>query len=350
MNIDIKVVNCMEEELTYKKVGVDIEAGDEVVNRIKKLVKSTFSPQVVSEIGGFGGLFAFEKDKYKEPILVSSTDGVGSKLKIAFMMDRHDSIGIDLVAMGVNDVIVSGARPLFFLDYLGCHKVEPDVIEEIIKGIVRGCQQAGCALIGGETAELPDLYGKGEYDLAGFCVGVVEKEKMIDGSQIEVGDIVIGIASSGLHSNGYSLARHILFDILSSRIEKSEQKLGEELLKPTKIYVKPILELCSRFEIKGIVNITGGGLPGNLIRILPYNVKAVIDSTGWQPQPIFSYLEKHGKVNRAEMFRVFNMGIGMAVIVKKGEAEAIRQRLKEMGEESYIIGEIKKGEREVLIR
>lgn len=339
---------------SYKQSGVNIKAGYEVVSRVKKLAKKTFTKGVLGDIGYFGGLFQLDKNEYNNPVLVSGTDGVGTKLKIAFMAESHKTIGIDLVAMSVNDVVVLGAKPLFFLDYLALNKVDPDIVEEILFGISNGCRESGCALIGGETAEMSDLYGKNEYDLAGFCVGIVEKSKIIDGSKIKIGDTLIGIASSGLHSNGYTLARKVLFDTaklkINSKVSGLKTSLGKELLMPTKIYVKPILELLNQFEILGIAHITGGGLIENAARFLPPGTNAEIDSSTWKKPAIFSLIQKNGNITQDEMFNVFNMGIGMVMSVRPNIAGRVLKRLSELGEKAYLIGEIKKGNREVIIK
>ena len=338
--------------ITYKDAGVDIEAGNEFVRRIKPIVKTTDRPGVVGGIGGFGGLFSIDKSKYKDPILVSGTDGVGTKLKIAFMMDKHDTIGIDLVAMCANDVIVSGAEPLFFLDYYAMGKLDVGKSEQIIKGIAEGCRQAGCSLLGGETAEMPGLYSKEDYDLAGFVVGIVDKDKIIDGSKIKVGDAVIGIASSGVHSNGYSLVRKIFFEKLklkpNDHVPEFDCTVGEELLKPTKIYVKSTLEIIKEFEIKGIAHITGGGFTDNIPRVLPKGVSVKINKGSWPILPVFKFMQEKRDIAEAEMFRTFNMGIGLVMVVNDKEKEKIMKRLESLGEKAYLIGEIVKGDQEVV--
>ena len=339
--------------ITYKDAGVDIEAGNQFVNMIKPLVKATSRPEVLTDIGGFGGLFSLNSSKYKRPTLVAATDGVGTKLKLSFMMGKHDTIGIDLVAMCVNDVIVQGAEPLFFLDYLATGKLEPTVAVEVVKGIAEGCKQAGCALLGGETAEMPGMYTGGEYDLAGFSVGVVDNDNIIDGSSITKGDQVIGIASSGLHSNGYSLARKIFFEEMQLNPHDTpaelEQSLGEELLTPTRIYVKSILNLIKDFTINGIAHITGGGLLENLPRILPQHCKAVIDRGSWEKPVIFEMLRNGGNIPQEEMFRTFNYGIGMTIIVPPNEVEDILGRLAGLDERAYLIGEIIESEEPMVI-
>jgi len=330
--------------LSYEDAGVNIEAGNKAVSLIKKDVQSTFGPEVLMELGGFGGLFAPDLKGYQEPVLVSGTDGVGTKLKIAFMMDYHRSVGIDLVAMCVNDILAQGARPLFFLDYLASGKIEPEKVAEIIKGISTGCKEAGCALIGGETAELPDFYQPGEYDLAGFAVGIVDKSKIINGSEISPGDKVIGLASSGIHSNGYSLARKVFFEVVGynveTRIEELDTTLGEELLKPTRIYVKPVLELISNYRIKGIAHITGGGFLENIPRILPEGTGAIIKKGSWPVQPVFKLIQEIGEISEKEMYRTFNMGIGLVLVVASNQAEEIIKTANDNGEKAFLIGEI----------
>lgn len=338
----------MRGKITYKDSGVDIERSNAFVERIKPLVKTTSRREVMSGIGGFGGLFHLDMSKIKDPVLVSSTDGVGTKLKIAQLMDKHDTVGIDLVAMSVNDVVVQGAEPLFFLDYIATGKIHVDTGVRIVEGIVKGCQEAGCALIGGETAEMPGFYPDGEYDLAGFCVGVVEADKLIDGSEIRVGDRIIGIASSGLHSNGYSLARRIFFDERTfnpdEQFEGLQQTIGLELLKPTRIYVKSILNLIKNFTIRGIVHITGGGFWDNIPRIVPEPCRALIHRESWKVPPIFDLIGRLGNIDETEMFRVFNMGIGMILVVPEKEHSEILDRLEKLGEVAYSIGIIEKRE------
>lgn len=335
---------------TYKDAGVDIEAGNRFVQMIKPLVKATSRPEVLTEIGGFGGLFSLHANKYEKPTLVASTDGVGTKLKLAFMMDKHDTVGIDLVAMCVNDIVVQGAEPLFFLDYLATGKLAPEKAVEIVRGISAGCVEAGCALIGGETAEMPGFYAEGEYDLAGFTVGVVDNSKIIDGSTITVGDRIIGIASSGLHSNGYSLARKVFFETmglgLDARLPGIDQPLGEALLTPTRIYVKPILNLLRDFTIKGMAHITGGGITENVPRVLPRHCQAVINRSSWPKPALFEALREGGHIEEAEMYRTFNYGIGMVLIVPAAETEEVMVRLAGLKEKAFLIGEITKSEEE----
>jgi phosphoribosylformylglycinamidine cyclo-ligase len=332
------------DSITYKDAGVDIDAGNSFVKMIKPLVKATRRPEVLADIGGFGGLFALNTSKYKNPVLVSGTDGVGTKLKVAFMADRHDTVGIDLVAMCVNDIIVQGAEPLFFLDYLATGKLEPAKGAAIVKGIAEGCLQAGCALIGGETAEMPGFYTAEEYDLAGFSVGVVERDQIIDGSSITVGDTLIGLASSGLHSNGFSLARKVLFDRMGLDIHdiipETGRTVADELLVPTRIYVKSILNLLRDFTIHGIAHITGGGLPENVPRILPKGCMARIRIASWEMPAIFKVLQQGGNIADAELYRTFNCGIGMVLAVPTIEAAEVLLRLKALGETAMIIGDI----------
>jgi phosphoribosylformylglycinamidine cyclo-ligase len=336
------------ERTTYKDAGVDIDAGNSFVSLIKPLVKATFRPEVMTEIGGFGGLFSLNASKYKNPVLVSGTDGVGTKLKLAFLADRHDTVGIDLVAMCVNDIVVQGAEPLFFLDYLATGKLEPAKAADIVKGISAGCIQAGCALIGGETAEMPGFYSDGEYDLAGFAVGVVERDNIIDGSSITVGNTLIGLAASGLHSNGYSLARKVIFERLGLAIDSQlpgmDRTVAEELLTPTRIYAKSVLNLLRDFTINGIAHITGGGLLENVPRVLPHGCKAVINTGSWQLPPIFSLLQEAGNIEQSELYRTFNCGIGMVLAVPEKETEEILIRLSGLHEQAFVIGEVVKCE------
>ncbi|MBO2945681.1 phosphoribosylformylglycinamidine cyclo-ligase [Paenibacillus sp. F411] len=334
---------------TYKNAGVDIAAGNEAVERMKKHVKTTFRPEVMTDLGGFGALFQLNKDQYEEPVLVSGTDGVGTKLKLAFSMDRHDTIGIDAVAMCVNDVVVQGAEPLFFLDYLACDKVIPAKIESIVKGIADGCNQAGCSLIGGETAEMPGMYSEGEYDIAGFTVGIVDKRKMITGQNIAAGDTVIGLASSGVHSNGFSLVRKLLLEQsgykLDQDIEALGGRLGDVLLTPTKIYVKPLLALMKEVEVKGMAHITGGGFIENIPRMLPEDVNVNIEYGSWPILPIFQLMQEQGGISNKDMFTTFNMGIGMVIVVSSAQAEQAVELLKAAGEEPYVLGQVTAGER-----
>ena len=333
-------------EFSYKEAGVDIKKGDSFVQMIKPMVESTFRPEVLTKIGGFAGCVSLNLERYKKPILVSSTDGVGTKLKIAFMMDRHDTVGIDLVAMCVNDIVAIGARPLFLLDYLATSKLNTEIATKVLSGIDKGCVEAECSLVGGETAEMPGFYKEGEYDLAGFVVGIVENAQLIDGSGVTVGDKLIGIASSGLHSNGYSLVRKLLLEHhkmdMRKKIEEIGEVLGEELLRPTRIYVKTILNLTRDFSLGGIAHITGGGITGNLPRVIPKGCKAIVHKKTWDIPPIFPFLKEKGRLSEEEMFRTFNNGIGMVLIVRPKEVEDLLARLHSLGEKAFIIGEVGK--------
>ncbi|WP_018885378.1 phosphoribosylformylglycinamidine cyclo-ligase [Paenibacillus massiliensis] len=335
----------------YKQAGVDIAAGNEAVERMKKHVKRTFRPEVMTDLGGFGALFGLNKDKYEEPVLVSGTDGVGTKLKIAFAMDRHDTIGIDAVAMCVNDIVVQGAEPLFFLDYLACDKVIPEKIEAIVAGIAEGCHQSGCALIGGETAEMPGMYSEGEYDIAGFTVGIVDKHKIINGASIAPGDTVIGLASSGVHSNGFSLVRRLLLEQEGYRLQDELPELGgtlgDVLLEPTKIYVKPVLSLLEKVKVKGMAHITGGGFIENIPRVLPEHVNVDIQYGSWPILPIFRLLQEKGSVSNRDMFTTFNMGIGLVLVVDEADAALTLEQLRAAGETGYIIGRVTEGAAQV---
>ncbi|MEW6374370.1 MAG: phosphoribosylformylglycinamidine cyclo-ligase [Thermodesulfobacteriota bacterium] len=335
---------------SYKQAGVDIEKGNAFVQAIKPMVESTFRPEVLTKIGGFAGCVSLNLGRYKKPVLVSSTDGVGTKLKIAFMMDRHDTVGIDLVAMCVNDIVVSGAKPLFLLDYLATPHLDLEKAKKVVEGIVKGCIEAECSLIGGETAEMPGFYKEGEYDLAGFAVGIVEDTQMIDGSSVTVGDKLVGIASSGLHSNGYSLVRKVLLDQhkmdLGEWVEEIGGVLGEELLRPTKIYVKTVLNLVRGFNIGGMAHITGGGITENLPRVIPKGCKAIVRKGTWKVPPIFPILKEKGNIPEEEMFRTFNNGIGMILIVRPKEMEDVLNRLSSLGEKAFVIGEIGKAKKE----
>ena len=326
--------------ITYRDAGVDIDAGDALVEAIKPLAKRTLRPEVLAGIGGFGALFEISK-KYREPVLVSGTDGVGTKLKLAFRLGMHHTVGIDLVAMSVNDILVQGAEPLFFLDYFACGKLDVAVANEVVKGIARGCELAGCALIGGETAEMPGMYAKGEYDLAGFAVGAVEKSEIIDGNDIAAGDVILGLASSGAHSNGYSLVRRILERAKPDLgADFHGRPLGEVLLEPTRIYVKPLLALMRQLRVKGMAHITGGGLVENVPRMLPATVKAMIARSSWRMPPLFEWLQREGKVALSEMHRVFNCGIGMVIVVAQEDADAATRALTGAGETVFRIGAI----------
>lgn len=332
--------------MSYRDAGVDIEAGDALVERIKPFAKRTMRPEVLGGIGGFGSLFEIPK-RFKNPVLVSGTDGVGTKLKLAFQLDKHDTVGIDLVAMSVNDILVQGAEPLFFLDYFACGKLEVNTAADVIKGIAQGCEQAGCALVGGETAEMPGMYPAGEYDLAGFAVGVVEKDAIIDGSTITEGDLVLGLASSGAHSNGYSLIRKL---IERSGVDMDSDADGffagktmrDVVMAPTRIYVKPLLKLMQALPVKGMAHITGGGLTENIPRVLPEGLTAELDKASWQLPPLFQWLQKQGNIEDAEMYRTFNCGIGMAVIVAAEDAKRATELLQSEGEQVYTIGRIRR--------
>ncbi|MFN3884113.1 MAG: phosphoribosylformylglycinamidine cyclo-ligase [Rhodocyclaceae bacterium] len=331
-------MNPSSSPLTYRDAGVDIDAGDALVERIKPAAKRTLRPEVLGGIGGFGALCDLPK-KYREPVLVSGTDGVGTKLKLAFQLNRHDTVGQDLVAMSVNDILVQGAEPLFFLDYFACGKLDVGTAATVIEGIAKGCELAGCALIGGETAEMPDMYPPGEYDLAGFAVGVVEKSKIIDGKSIRPGDVVLGLASSGAHSNGYSLIRRIVDRARPDMAADFHGKpFADALLAPTRIYVKPLLALMESVTVKGMAHITGGGLTGNLPRVLPEDVTAVIERSAWELPPLFQWLRREGNVADEEMFRVFNCGIGMVVIVADEDAARAADILTAAGETVYRLG------------
>mgnify|MGYP005855007737 CR=1 FL=1 len=345
---------CPAEKLTYQAAGVDIDKGNQAVELFKPLVAKTVRPEVMGGIGGFGGLFALDIKKYKEPVLVSGTDGVGTKLAVAHRISKHDSIGIDCVAMCTNDILALGAEPLFFLDYLAVGKLEPQQVADIVAGIAEGCLLSGCALIGGETAEMPGFYRPGEYDVAGFAVGVVDREKIIDGKSIEPGDILIGLPSSGLHSNGYSLARKVFFELLgwepAEEVPELGCTLGEELLRPTRIYVKLVQEIMANFRIKGMAHITGGGLIENPPRILPRDCHILLEYGSWEIPPVFGLLAKMGGVEAMEMLRTFNMGIGYVLVAAPEEGEKIQSWLTGKGEKSYRIGQVVQGEPGVTVR
>jgi len=332
----------------YKLSGVDVDAGYQAIDLIKAHVKSTARQGVFSSIGGFAGLFSLAQFKHmEEPILASGTDGVGTKLKIAFVMDKHDTIGIDCVAYSVNDIICTGAEPLYFLDYIACGKVYPEKIGQIVAGVAEGCRQSNCALIGGETAEMPGFYADDEYDLAGMAVGIVDKKDIIDGSKINDGDVLIGIGSSGLHSNGYSLVRKVIQpnpENVGRYITEFGKTMGEELLAPTKIYANTVKGLISAVDVKGIANITGGGFLENVPRFLSDNLQARINMGSWDVHPIFQYLEREGRINREEMHNIFNMGIGLVVCVEESQVDAAMKKLKEMGDAAFVVGDVRKNE------
>jgi phosphoribosylformylglycinamidine cyclo-ligase len=336
--------------VTYRDAGVDIDAGDELVERIKPRVKRSMRPEVLGGIGGFGALVEVPLDRYRKPVLVSGTDGVGTKLRLAIDTQRHDGVGIDLVAMCANDVVVQGAEPLYFLDYFASGKLDVDVAERVITGIVEGCVQAGCALVGGETAEMPGMYHGADYDLAGFCVGVVEKEAIIDGTKTRAGDVVLGLPSSGPHSNGFSLIRKIL-QLSDADIQADLQgvSLIDRLMAPTRIYVKPLLKLMGEVSLHGLSHITGGGLVDNIPRVLPDGLVAILERRSWRREPVFDWLQRQGKIADPEMYRVFNCGIGMTVHVSANDAQRAIGVLRDAGQEAVVIGEIRSGTRGVVI-
>ncbi len=340
--------------LTYRDAGVDIDAGNKAVELMKDSVRATYRPEVMGDLGGFGGMFALSAGKYKEPVLVSGTDGVGTKLKLAFMMDKHDTIGQDAVAMCVNDILVQGAEPLFFLDYLAVGKLQPEQIAEIVSGVAKACKQSGCALVGGETAEMAGFYADGEYDIAGFCVGIVEKSSIINGDDIKAGDVVLGLPSSGLHSNGYSLVRKICFDVnkmgVKDQIPEFGRTLGEELLEPTRLYPAVCLPLIDKFHIKGMVHITGGGFTENIPRVLPKGCAAEIDTASWQAPPVFLKMQEWGNVPWDDMYRTFNMGVGMVIIVSERIAKSITDHLAARNEPVYRIGRIVEGDGNTILK
>lgn len=355
----------MSKFINYEQAGVSIDANDEMVERIHDSVAGTFGPRVMTFKGGFAGMFRLDYDErlfkrnYKNPVLVACTDGVGSKVQLAVAMKKYDTVGIDLVAMSVNDMLVQGAEPLFFLDYLAVNKLEPGVVAEMVKGIAAGCRLADCALLGGETAEMPDTYRKDDFDMAGFAVGVVERRKIIDGKNIRKGDVILGLASSGLHSNGFTLVRNICFKRSGLRVsdaidELDGANLGEVLLEPTRIYVRPVIKLLSQYKVKqivhGMAHITGGGLVGNIPRVLPKDCDAVIRKSSWQIPKIFTFLQDKGPIEEAEMFRVFNMGIGFVLIVAEDFADSITTKLKRYGEKVYRIGRVITGSGKVILK
>ncbi|BCS99145.1 phosphoribosylformylglycinamidine cyclo-ligase [Desulfoluna limicola] len=335
-------------KLTYADAGVDIAEGAAAVEKMKAYVQETFTKGVLGGLGGFGGLFELDLEGYKKPVLVSGTDGVGTKLKIAFLTDVHDSTGIDLVAMCVNDILVQGAKPLFFLDYIATGRISSDKVADIVKGIAEGCKQSGASLIGGETAEMPGFYSDDEYDIAGFTVGIVEKEKIIDGSKIKEGDVLIGLPSTGIHSNGYSLVRKLFFDVLnmnvSDHVDELGMTLGEALITPTKIYVKEVLEILANHSVSGMVHVTGGGFTENIPRVLPEGLGADIAMGSWEMNPLFPLIQEKGNIDESEMFKTFNMGIGFILAVDPSEADAMMKTIEKSGEKAYKIGTVTKGE------
>ncbi len=334
--------------LTYKDAGVDIEEGAVAVEKMKQYVKETFTKGVLGGLGGFGGMFELDLTGYTKPVLVSGTDGVGTKLKIAIMKDQHDTVGIDLVAMCVNDVLVQGAKPLFFLDYIATGKLESDKVADLVKGISEGCKQSGAALIGGETAEMPGFYSEDEYDMAGFTVGIVDKDKIIDGSGIKDGQVLIGLPSTGVHSNGYSLVRKLFFDALSldihDQVEELNCTVGEALITPTKIYVKEVLKVLEQVSVKGMVHVTGGGFIENIPRILPEGFGVNVELNSWPKLDLFNFIQEKGQIELEEMFKTFNMGIGFIMIVEKEDQEKVLNIISELDEKAYVIGSVKTGE------
>ena len=343
-----------EKHLTYADAGVDISAGDEAVELMKDGVRATYRPEVIGDLGGFGGLFALDTKKYKEPVLVSGTDGVGTKLKLAFMANKHDTIGQDAVAMCVNDVLVQGAEPLFFLDYIAVDKVDSHKVANIVNGVARACKESGCALIGGETAEMAGFYAKNEYDIAGFCVGVVDKSKMITGDKVKMGDVLLGLPSSGVHSNGFSLVRKLCFDIkgftMDTQIPEFGCTLGEKLLTPTRLYPKSCLPLIQKFDLHGLVHITGSGFYGNVPRVLPKDCDALIDAGSWPMPIVFKKLQEWGNIDWKEMYTTFNMGIGMILVVDVADVAAVKADLQARGEQFFEIGKIVSGHQEAVLK
>ncbi|WP_455656732.1 phosphoribosylformylglycinamidine cyclo-ligase [Phascolarctobacterium sp.] len=341
-------------QMTYADAGVDIDAGNRAVELMKESVRATYRPEVIGDLGGFGGLFALNSGKYREPILVSGTDGVGTKLKLAFMADKHDTIGQDAVAMCVNDILVQGAEPLFFLDYIAVDKVDAEKVANIVQGVARACKESGCALIGGETAEMAGFYSQGEYDIAGFCVGVVEKSKMITGDKVAPGDVLLGLPSSGVHSNGFSLVRKICFGAMgydmNTEIPEFGCSLGEKLLTPTRLYPKACLPLIEKFDLHGMVHITGGGFYDNIPRILPDSCNAEINAAAWDVPVVFQKLQEWGNVPWAEMYRTFNMGVGMVLVVDPAEADGVREHLTAAGETFYELGKVVAGNKKAVMK
>lgn len=335
--------------LSYKDTGVDVTAGYQTVRLIKEHVARTFIPGVIGDIGNFSGLFAIDKEAYVQPVLVSGADGVGTKLKLAFALDKHDTVGIDCVAMCVNDILCQGAKPLFFLDYLATGKLEPQKAAQVVKGVADGCVEAGCALIGGETAEMPDMYPAGEYDLAGFAVGIVDKKRIIDGSSIQKSDVLVGLSSSGVHSNGFSLVRRLLMDKLDQYSDELGSTFGQELLKPTRIYVKPVLGAIERFDIKGMAHITGGGFIENIPRMIPEGLTAFIEKGSWPIPPIFHILQNLSELDDTSMFNTFNMGIGLVLALSSEQADEIVKYFKTLGQQAFIIGRVEEGQEGIII-
>lgn len=343
-----------KKELTYADSGVDIDAGNRAVELMKDSVRASYRPEVIGDLGGFGGLFALDTRKYKEPVLVSGTDGVGTKLKLAFMADKHDTIGQDAVAMCVNDILVQGAEPLFFLDYIAVDKVDAEKVAGIVQGVARACKESGCALIGGETAEMAGFYAKGEYDIAGFCVGVAEKSKMITGAKVKAGDVLIGLPSSGVHSNGFSLVRKICFEAMGytmdTYIPEFNCTLGEKLLTPTRLYPKTCLPLIEKFDLHAMVHITGGGFYDNIPRVLPEDCDAEVDAGAWEMPVVFKKLKEWGNVPWREMYRTFNMGIGMVLVVAPEDEEAVKDALRQAQEEFFLLGKVVPGSKKTVMK
>lgn len=343
-----------KKSITYADAGVDIDAGNKAVELMKDSVRASYRPEVIGDLGGFGGLFALNITKYKEPILVSGTDGVGTKLKLAFLADKHDTIGQDAVAMCVNDILVQGAEPLFFLDYIAVDKVDSQKVANIVKGVADACKESGCALIGGETAEMAGFYSKGEYDIAGFCVGCVDKSKMITGEKVKAGDVLLGLPSSGVHSNGFSLVRKICFEHMgfdmNTMIPEFGCTLGEQLIVPTRLYPKTCLPLIEKFDIHGMVHITGGGFYENIPRILPQDCDALVDAESWEIPMVFKKLQEWGNVDWKEMYRTFNMGVGMVLVIDPSEADAVRAHLSEAGETFFELGKVIPGEQKTIMK
>lgn len=342
-----------EEPVTYRKAGVDIDAAQSALLQMRELVRATQTPEVLADLGAFGGMFQLDLTRYQKPVLVASVDGVGTKLKVAVAAGRHDTIGHDLVNHCVNDILVQGARPLFFLDYFATGKLQPEVLVQVVKGLSEACQEVGCALLGGETAEMPGMYAEGDYDLAGAIVGVVERDAIIDGSRVGAGDAVIGLASNGLHTNGYSLARYVLFDLTNMRVDSYVPELGtslgEELLRPHRCYLHSLIEATQRFDIHAMAHITGGGFYDNIPRVLPSDCRVVIDRRSWEVPFIFRLIQEKGNVPDPEMFRIFNMGIGMVVIVSREQSLALTEFLQTRGETAMLIGEVQRGGHDVQI-
>jgi phosphoribosylformylglycinamidine cyclo-ligase len=348
-----EAIEMPEEPVTYRQAGVDIDAAHAALLRMKELIRATQTPEVLADVGAFGGMFQLDISRYRQPVLVSSVDGVGTKLKVAFMMGRHDTVGHDLVNHCVNDILVQGAQPLFFLDYFATGKLQPEVLVEVVKGLSEACQEAGCALLGGETAEMPGMYADGEYDLAGTIVGIVERDAIIDGSRVQPGDAVIGLASNGLHTNGYSLARYVLFELAGMRadsyVPELGTSLGEELLRPHRCYLRPITAALQQFDIHAMAHITGGGFYDNIPRVLPSDCRVIIDRRSWEVPFIFRLIQEKGNVPDPEMFRTFNMGIGMVVIVPREQSLALVEFLQVQGEGAALIGEVQRGGHDVQI-